>query len=170
MFLVSVTADPHRIEDLDAAIAELTAIKNRTANIEAVERSIDKEQVGVADAASSPTPSASDAERALDDLWPRINVNLRKLMKAAAAFDQPYDTRLLADALGWTVPATRASRGTLGRSMNAVYSNVPAAPRFFEKHEEPGGKRLASIHPAYRDGIAAQDLLAPYASGTVPTE
>jgi hypothetical protein len=123
------------------------------------------QHVGVVDLAAT-TKTAEEA--ALDDLWPRVGQNLRKLLKAAAAFTEPYSTQQLADALGSDVATTKSWRANLGRSLNAVYKSVPSAPKFFEEHPQPGGGWLYSIHPVYRQPIAARDLAEPYADGTVP--
>lgn len=171
MAQLSVIVDPKDIRDIDAAIEELIAIKNRLAANEAFQEVTGMQYSGVQDISTwgvLPTVSADPVQEALDDLWPRLGLRLRKLMKAAAAHTEPYTTADLATALDTDLPTAKSWRANLGRSLNAVGRNHPDAPAFFEQHPQPGGGWHYSVHPAYRDLVRDRDLHEPFADGTIP--
>src|SRR4051794_15879920 len=97
MAQLPVIVNPRDERDIDAAIEELIAIKNRLLSHQAIQDVTGMQYVGVQDISGLATPAhGNPSGDALDDLWPRLGLRLRKLMKAAAARDEPYTTADLA--------------------------------------------------------------------------
>jgi len=160
MSQLSVIVDPLDTADIDAAIDQLIAIKNRLLGHAALKEATGMEYYGVNDLSGryAAVDARSTAQAALDDLWPRLGVKLQKLMKAAATLPQPYTTADLAQALGTDTATAKSWRANLGRSLNAVMKNHPDARPFFEQHAQPGGGWHYSLSPDYRPLIKSRDL------------
>jgi hypothetical protein len=150
---LSISIDPSRPEELDAA-AELVALLRRQMSSNAAENVAEHmgwKYLGRVDLPPDYPASADDriVKRAVDDLWPRLGDTLRDLLIAAATFERPYTTQELAETLGTDTATAKSWRANLGRSLNAVAKNFPAAPPFFDEHANPEGGWKYALNPLY---------------------
>jgi hypothetical protein len=120
----------------------------------------------------SPQPIGSPesvAAEAVADLWSRIGLSLRELVKASAEPEGKFSLRDLAEALGQPPNSIRSRFANLGRSIKATREAVPAAPPLYEEAERRDGLWYFTMPKAFRDVILRTDVAEPYSDGSLPT-
>ena len=120
----------------------------------------------------SPQPAAlsrSVAAAGIADLWSRIGLSLRTLVKASAVPDGKFSLGDLAEALGQPPNSIRSRFANLGRSIKAMQQAVPGAPHLYHEFERRDGLWYFTMPEAYREVVLRTDLAEPYSDGSLPT-
>jgi hypothetical protein len=88
---------------------------------------------GATEASAAETRSAKHevAQRKIDMIWSRVGPNIRKLLTAAASFDDGYQTADLAKAMKVTPVKLRSYAANLGRSVKSVNAKIKDDGRIY---------------------------------------
>jgi hypothetical protein len=153
--LVTLQFDPSKPEDLEAArrVIDNLQLATRDAHSDDLTREL---QV--------PLPSLTD--QIMMELWPRLDGELRTLLKHKARLSceqEDYTLADLAEATGEDVDALRVQRSRLGQTIRVVEQRVPgAAPIIDQRFDAAGDRWRYWLRPGVRDAILQRDVDETY--------
>jgi hypothetical protein len=152
---VSVSFDPSRRQDLESARRVIDILLQDLGDDESDDFSRELE---------IPLPSLSD--QIMTELWPRLDGQLRVLLRQAARLScdrEDYSLTDLAEAMGEDTDVLREHRNRLGQTLRVVEQRVPgAAPIIDQRFDTSGDRWRYWVRPGVREAILGRDVDETY--------
>jgi hypothetical protein len=154
MLTITLHLDPGSLEDVAQAQRILDAFNDAPIGVPAHQPG---PQVPSPQPSESPESVIADA---VANLWSRIGPSLREFLKASAEQEGEFSVGDLATALGQPPNSIRSRFANLGRSINAMYDAVPAAPKplYQEVLPKRNGIWYFTMPKAYREAILRMNV------------
>jgi hypothetical protein len=152
---VNLQFDPTKPEELEAArrVVETLLLSSRDLLPDDLTREL-----------QIPLPSLTD--QIMMELWPRLDGDLRMLLKRAAQLScdqEDYSLGDLAQAMGEDAEEMRGSRNRLGQALRVVEQRVPGAGPIIDQRFDPSRDRWRYwLRPGVRDAILQRDVDETY--------
>ncbi len=157
MAQVSLSFDPSRQQDLESARRVIDALLAALGEGDALPDDFTREL-------HIPLPSLPD--QIMTELWPRLDGQLRILLKQAAQLScdrEDYSLTDLAEAMGEDVEVLREHRNRLGQTLRVVEQRVPGAGPIIGQRFDPKSDRWRYwVRPGVREAILARDVDETY--------
>jgi hypothetical protein len=152
---ITLSFDPSRPEELEAArrVVETLLLDSRDSFPDDLTREL-----------QLPLPSLDD--QIMMELWPRLDGELRQLLKAAAELScsqEDYSLGDLAEATGEEPEELRRQRSKLGQTLRVVEQRIPGAGPIIDQRFDASGDRWRYwLRPGVRDAILGRDVDETY--------